>query len=566
MIVDTNGDFVGLDLTCNLRFNALMTNLTIAQNASLRPITDIAEIAGLQNEDYEPLGYYKAKFSQSAISRFVQNPKAKMILVTAVSPTPSGEGKTTVTVGLAQGLRRIGKNALPAIREPALGPIFGIKGGACGGGYSQVLPMEDINLFFTGDFPAISSAHNLLSALLDAHLQHGNQLDIATRGDLWPRTMDMNDRALRDIVVGLGGRKNGVVREDGFVITPASEIMAILCLSDSFANLKERLGNIVVGQDRKREPIFARDLRAPGAMAALLTTAIRPNLVQTMEGGPALVHGGPFGNIAHGCSSILGTKTALGLADFVVTEAGFGSDLGAEKFLNIVCSRLGFGPDAIVLVATIRALMHQGEGDLSVGFANLEQHLRHLQSYGPPIVVAINRRAEDNDADHATLIDLCERFGVRAVTCDPWNAGGRGCEDLAMEVECISGQKANFQQAYQASDSIEEKLMKITQKVYGGSMVELSDQAKGKADWLRKHGFGQISVCVAKTQYSLSDDPTKLNAPKDHTLHIRDIKLSAGAGFMVAVAGDIMLMPGLGKDPTAFHIDVDENGRISGLF
>ena len=542
-----------------------MTNLDIAQQAVLRDINAVARDAGLTNEEYEPLGRYKAKLLQNAVSELTTRKRGKLILVSAVSPTPSGEGKTTVTVGLAQGLQKIGKMAIPATREPALGPIFGIKGGACGGGYSQVLPMEDINLFFTGDFPAITAAHNLLSALLDSHLHFGNELEIDTRAIMWPRTLDMNDRALREIVVGLGSN-NGVVREDGFVITPASEIMAILCLSTSLADLKERLGSIVVARNKKKAPVFARDLKAHGAMTALLAGAIRPNLVQTMEGGPAFVHGGPFGNIAHGCSSILGTKCALGLADYTVTEAGFGSDLGAEKFLNILCPRLGHGPDAIVLVATIRALQHHGKGDLVQGFGNLKQHIKHLQSYGPPVVVAINRRAEDSLDDHATLIALCKQEGVTAVTANPWGGGGDGCVELAEVVEFSTRLSTPFAPLYTPEMSAEEKLLTIVQKVHGGAAVEFSDKARKTLDWLIKQGFGNLPVCVAKTQYSFTDDPTLINAPTGFTLHVKDIRLSAGAGFLVAVCGDIMLMPGLGKNPTAFVIDVDDNGQITGLF
>jgi len=543
-----------------------MTNLDIAQKAVLREITDVAKDAGLSPSDFEPLGHYKAKLMQEAVSRLSENPKGKLVLVTAVSPTPAGEGKTTVTVGLSQGLQKIGKMAIPATREPALGPIFGVKGGACGGGYSQVLPMEDINLFFTGDFPAITAAHNLLSAMLDAHLHFGNELEIDTRGEMWPRTLDMNDRALREIIIGLGGRNNGVMREDGFVITPASEIMAILCLATSLANLKERLGSIVVARNKKKQPVYARDLKAHGAMTALLASAIRPNLVQTMEGGPAFVHGGPFGNIAHGCSSILGTKCSLGLADYTVTEAGFGSDLGAEKFLNILCPRLGRGPDGIVLVATVRALQHQGGGDLALGFGNLRQHIKHLQSYGPPVVVAINQRAEDNLEDHATLIELCAEVGVRAITCNPWGGGGDGCTDLAKHVVEITSTPSTFAPLYKSEDSIETKLHTIVECVHGGSGVEYSDKAQKNIEWFEKNGFGHLPVCVAKTQYSLSDDPTLLNAPSGFKLHVREVRLSAGAGFLVAICGDIMLMPGLGKSPTAFVIDVDDNGKITGLF
>lgn len=543
-----------------------MTNLDIAQAATLRPITSVAADFGLGDDDFEALGRYKGKLTLDAVQRLTSKQTGKLILVTAMSPTPSGVGKTTVTVGLAQGLCSIGKRAIPAIREPALGPIFGIKGGACGGGYSQVLPMEDINLFFTGDFPAITAAHNLLSALLDSHLNHGNELGIDTRGDLWPRTLDMNDRALRQIVVGLGGRSNGPTREDGFVITPASEIMAILCLSTSLTDLKERLGAIVVGHNLRREPVYARDLRAHGAMAALLATAIRPNVVQTMEGGLAFVHGGPFGNIAHGCSSILGTQCSLGLADYTVTEAGFGADLGAEKFLNILCPRLGRGPDAIVLVATIASLKHQGNGDLTFGVGNLRRHVEHLRNYGPEIVVAVNRRAEDTDDEHAELIRLCAEFGVKAVSCNPWGAGGPGCAELAKLVCEVADRTVPTTQLYAREDALETKLLKIVQRAYGGQDVELSDKARKNLRWLEANGFGNLPVCVAKTQYSLSDDPSLLNAPDGFTLHVRELRLSAGAGFVVAVCGEVMLMPGLGKTPTAFAIDIDDDGKISGLF
>ena len=542
-----------------------MTNLDIAQQATLREISDVAKGAGLDPRDYEALGHFKAKLTYDKVGQMSASNRGKLILVTAVSPTPSGVGKTTVTVGLAQGLQAIGKNAIPAIREPALGPIFGVKGGACGGGYSQVLPMEDINLFFTGDFPAITSAHNLLSAILDAHLHHGNELQIDTRNALWPRTLDMNDRSLRSIVVGLGSG-NGVVREDGFVITPASEIMAILCLATSLADLKVRLGRIVVGRNMKKEPVTASQLKADGAMAALLSTAIRPNIVQTMEGGLAFVHGGPFGNIAHGCSSIIGTKCALSVADFTVTEAGFGADLGAEKFLNILCPQLGHGPDGIVLVATVAALKHQGGGSLDVGFANLARHVKHLQSYGPGVLVAINQRAEDDLNDHQILIESCLSIGITAITCNPWGGGGKGCVDLAKVVVAMTEEPAPFIPLYSLDFSLTEKLTSIVTKAYGGVGVELSDKAQKSLTWLEKNGFGQLPVCVAKTQYSLSDDAALLNAPEGFTLHVRELRLSAGAGFIVAVCGEVMLMPGLGKTPTAFAIDVDDQGKISGLF
>lgn len=543
------------------------TNLDIAQQATIRDIREIARETGLRDEDYEPLGHHKAKLTTGIVRSLAASPKTgKLILVTAVSPTPAGEGKTTVVVGLTQGLRRLERSAICSLREPALGPIFGIKGGACGGGYSQVLPMEDINLFFTGDFPAITAAHNLLSALLDAHLHNGNELGIDSRVEMWPRTMDMNDRALRHVVVGLGGRGNGYAREDGFVITPASEVMAILCLSESLEDLKERLGSIVVGVTVKKQPVFARDLQAHGAMAALLRTAIRPNLVQTMEGGAALVHGGPFGNIAHGCSSVVATRSALGLADYTVTEAGFGSDLGAEKFLNIVCPRLGRGPDAIVLVATVRSSMHHGDGSLEAGAANLLRHIRHLRNYGVGIVVAVNRRTEDTEDEIQRLIAICEADGVVAVAADPWNAGGAGCEALAQAVVEMADRPSTFKPLYQAGDDAIDKLQAIVRKAYGGAEVELSDLAKRHLEWAVKNGFGDFSICVAKTQYSLTDDADRLNAPEGFTVHVRDIHISAGARFLVAICGEIMLMPGLGKSPSAFRIDVDAEGKITGLF
>ena len=542
-----------------------MTNLEIAQAATLRNISDVAAQYGLQDDDFEPLGRFKAKLSSAGVERFRGRPRGKLVLVTAVNPTPAGEGKTTTTVGLAQGLNRIGAQAIPAIREPALGPIFGTKGGACGGGYSQVLPMEDINLFFTGDFPAISAAHALLSAMLDAHIHHGNELDIDLRAERWPRTVDMNDRALRNIVVGLGNG-NGVAREDGFVITPASEVMAILCLSSSISDLKARLGSIVVGRNRSKAPVTAKDLQAHGAMCALLATALRPNLVQTLEGGLAVVHGGPFGNIAHGCSSLVSTESALGIADFVVTEAGFGADLGSEKFLNILCPKLGQGPDVIVLVATVRALAHHGGGDLEFGSANLSHHIQQLRQYGPPVIVAINRRADDAESDHQLLLSKVSQMGVKAVVCDPWGGGGAGCEALASLVKSAAEETSTFQTIYTGEDPFETKLTNVVRKVYGGASVTLTDRARKNLRWLETNGFAQLPICVAKTQYSVSDDPSKLNAPQGFTLTVREIRLSAGAGFLVVVCGDMLLMPGLGKTPAAQKIDVDEHGTISGLF
>ncbi len=547
-----------------------MTNLDIAQQAEMRPIRQIAEEWGLTDHEFETFGRYKAKLTYEAMQELPKRKKGKLVLVTAISPTPAGEGKTTTTVGLAQGLCKLGKKAVPATREPALGPIFGVKGGACGGGYSQVLPMEDINLFFTGDMPAIVSAHNLLSAMLDAHIQNGNSLGIDVRTSVWPRTMDMNDRALRQIVIGMGGRSNGYVREDSFVIAPASEVMAVLCLSRSLSHLKERLGEIIVGFDRQNNPVKASQIQAIGAMAALLRDAIRPNIVQTMEGGLAFVHGGPFGNIAHGCSTVVATECALGMGEYVITEGGFGSDLGAEKFMNIVCRELGQGPDAIVLVATIRAMMHHGGGDddeaLKRGLENLFAHHRHMSYYGPPVIVAVNRRAEDTDAQHDLVVQACRARGIDAVSCNPWGGGGEGCIDLAEEVVCATGRASTSRFVYERESTYTSKLENLTSTVYGGEGVEFSDAAKKRLDWAEKHGYEHLLACVAKTQYSLSDDAGLLNAPHGFKIHVREIRPSAGAGFLVAVAGEVMLMPGLGKHPAAHNIDVDSDGKITGLF
>jgi len=542
-----------------------MNNLDVAQQATMRPIEQIAEWAGLERDDYEPLGRFKAKFSTAAASRLTtEAPKGKLVLVTAITPTPAGEGKTTVSIGLSQGLNKIGKRAIPALREPALGPVFGVKGGACGGGYSQVLPMEEINLFFNGDFPAITAAHNVLAAILDSSLNHGNPLGIDMRSIWWPRTMDMIDRPLREMVIGLG-TGNGPVRSDNFVITPASEVMAVLCMSASFADLKARLGRIIVALGEGGKPITASDLGAVGAMAALLRDAIRPNLVQTIEGGAAIIHGGPFGNIAHGCSSVQGTRAGLALADFLVTEGGFGSDLGGEKFLNIVCPQLGKSPDAIVLVATVRALKHHGNGDLSKGCENLGQHIRHLRSYGPPVIVTVNRFADDTPEELGFVEAYASAQGVRAVGSNPWMGGGPGCEELAEIVSEAASGPSSFETVYERTDPLPVKLQKMVEKIYGGVGVTLSKAAEKKVAWAEKHGYGELPVCVAKTQNSLSDDASLLGAPKGFDLHVRDLKISAGAGFIVAVCGDIMLMPGMGKSPAALRIDVDDNGVISGL-
>lgn len=542
-----------------------MNNLEVAQQAKLLPIEQIASWAGLTHDDFEPLGRYKAKLTREGVSRLSQAPrKGKLVLVTAITPTPAGEGKTTVCVGLSQGLNHIGKMAMPALREPALGPVFGVKGGACGGGYSQVLPMEEINLFFNGDFPAITAAHNVLAAIMDSSLNHGNPHDLDTQKIWWPRTMDMIDRPLREMVIGLGA-SNGPVRSDGFVITPASEVMAALCMSKSFADLKVRLGRIIVGLSRAGTPVTAGDLGAVGAMAALLRDAIRPNLVQTMEGGAAFIHGGPFGNIAHGCSSIQGTKCGLATADFLVTEGGFASDLGGEKFLNIVCPELGVAPDAIVLVATVRALKHHGSGDLAKGCENLGQHIRHLKSYGPPVVVGVNRFKDDSPEELGFVEAFASAQGVHAVECDPWMGGGPGCEELAEIVARVAAEPSAFTNIYERSDPLPTKLQKLVQKVYGGENVIFEKAAEKKLAWAEKNGYGELPVCVAKTQNSLSDDAKLLGAPKGFDLHVRDLRISAGAGFIVAVCGDILLMPGMGKTPAALNIDVTDDGVITGL-
>ncbi|HEY3780155.1 MAG TPA: formate--tetrahydrofolate ligase [Fimbriimonadaceae bacterium] len=541
-----------------------MNNLDIAQSAKLLPINEIAKRAGLAEEEYEPLGRYKAKLTNEGISRLTTADTGKLILVTAISPTPAGEGKTTTSIGLADGLNTVGSTAVAAIREPSLGPVFGIKGGACGGGYSQILPMEEINLFFNGDFPAITTAHNLLSAMADSSIHFGNPHGIDTTKIWWPRTMDMVDRSLREIVVGLGDG-NGPVRSGGFVITAASEIMAALGLARSLEDLVSRLKRIIVGLRRDGTPVTAEDVSAAGPMSVLLKDALRPNLVQTMAGHPALVHGGPFGNIAHGCSSILGTKCGLGMADFVVTEAGFGSDLGGEKFLNILSPQLGKLPDAIVLVATVRALTHSGNGDLQHGLANLGAHIKHVMQYGPPVVVAINRFAHDTDRDVETVRAYAEVFGCKAVACDPWGGGGEGCTDLAELVRDETSKESTFETIYQWSDSIPHKLEKLCQRVYGGIGVQFSKAAKRRLDWIEKHGDSELPVCVAKTQYSLSDDASLLGAPSGFDLNVRDLEVRAGAGFIVAVCGDVMLMPGMGKVPAAANIFLDENGVIQGL-
>ena len=555
----------------------MRSDIEIAQATPLRPIAEIARMAGIDENLLEPYGRYKAKLDARAI-RAQKNPDGKLILVTAITPTPAGEGKTTTTIGLADGLRRIGKKSIVALREPSLGPVFGIKGGAAGGGYAQVAPMEDINLHFTGDFHAIGAANNLLAAMLDNHIHQGNSLGIDPRRIVWRRCVDMNDRQLRNIVDGLGGRVNGVPREDGYDITVASEIMAVLCLSDSLMDLKERLSRMVVAYTFDEQPVTAGQLKAAGAMAALLKDAIKPNLVQTLEGTPAIVHGGPFANIAHGCNSIMATRTALKLGDYIVTEAGFGADLGAEKFLDIKCRVNGLTPDAVVVVATVRALkMHGGlpKNDLShedldalkKGMPNLLQHVENMtQVYHLPCVVAINRFPDDTEAELQLIADECRALHVNVALSEVWAKGGEGGKALAEEVVRLCEEKNDFSFSYPLDASIEEKIEMIVKRVYHGDGVLLNPNAKKQAAQLTKLGFGGLPICMAKTQYSFSDDPALLGAPKGFTVTVRNLRVSAGAGFIVALTGDIMTMPGLPKVPAAEKIDVDAEGRISGLF
>ena len=556
---------------------AYLTDIEIAQSTPMRPIGEIATAAGIAEAYLEPYGKYKAKVDPRLL-KDSDRPDGKLILVTAITPTPAGEGKTTTTIGLADGLRRIGKNTVVALREPSLGPVFGIKGGAAGGGYAQVVPMEDINLHFTGDFHAIGAANNLLAAMLDNHIHQGNALHIDTRRITWRRCVDMNDRQLRCITDGLGGRLNGVPREDGFDITVASEIMAVFCLSNSITDLKERLSRIVVGYTFDEEPVTAGQLGAVGAMAALLKDALKPNLVQTLEGTPALVHGGPFANIAHGCNSVMATKLAMKLGDYAVTEAGFGADLGAEKFLDIKCRAAGLRPSAVVMVATVRALkMHGGlaktelgKEDLKALEAGLPNLLRHVSNilnvYKLPCVVAVNRFPTDTDAEIDLVIEKCRALGVNTVLSTVWADGGAGGTALAEEVVKLCEQDNDFSYSYELEGSIEEKIETIVRRVYGGDGVTFTPAAKKEIARLTSLGYGGLPICMAKTQYSFSDDPAKLGAPSGFTVTVRNVKVSAGAGFIVALTGDIMTMPGLPKSPAALRIDVDEDGRISGLF
>ncbi len=553
------------------------SDIEIAQSCAMKPITEIAAAAGVSPEYLELYGNCKAKIDPRLL-REEPHRNGKLVLVTAINPTPAGEGKTTTTVGLADALRLLGKKSLVALREPSLGPVFGVKGGAAGGGYAQVVPMEDINLHFTGDFHAIGAANNLLAAMLDNHIQQGNALGIDVKKIVWKRCVDMNDRQLRNIVDGLGGRMQGVPREDGFDITVASEIMAVLCLSGGILDLKARLGRIIVAYTYGGQPVTAHDLKAEGAMTALLKDALKPNLVQTLEGTPAFIHGGPFANIAHGCNSVTATRLALALGDYAITEAGFGADLGAEKFLDIKCRMAGLTPDAVVIVATVRALKHHGGAPktdlnrenlsaLERGLPNLLRHVDNIRNvYGLPCVVAINAFPTDTKAELALVEEKCRELGVRAALSEVWAKGGEGGKALAEEVIRLCEEPKDFRFSYSEMDSIEQKLEDIVTKVYHGKGVALTPAAKKQAAELTDLGFDKLPICVAKTQYSFSDDPSLLGAPEDFTVTVRNLKVSAGAGFLVALTGEIMTMPGLPKVPAAEKIDVDENGKITGLF
>ena len=556
----------------------MKTDIQIAQEATMLPIKDVAASIGIKEDDLELYGKYKAKISDELINRTKKNPDGKLILVTAINPTPAGEGKTTTSVGLGEAFGRLGKKALIALREPSLGPCFGIKGGAAGGGYAQVVPMEDLNLHFTGDFHAITSANNLLAALLDNHIQQGNELGIDPRQVVWKRCMDMNDRVLRNIVVGLGSKMDGMVREDHFVITVASEIMAILCLADDMADLKKRLGRIIVAYTFDGKPVTADDLQATGSMAALLKDALKPNLIQTLEHTPAIVHGGPFANIAHGCNSVRATKTALKLADYVITEAGFGADLGAEKFFDIKCRMAGLKPDAVVLVATIRALKYNGgvpKDELSsenldalkAGIVNLEKHIENLHKFGVPVVVTLNSFVTDTKAETDFVEQFCKERGCEFALSEVWEKGGEGGIDLANKVlETIEHKESNFKVLYDDSLSLKEKIETVAKEIYGADGVTYSPAAERELKRITDLGMGDFPICMAKTQYSLSDDAKKLGRPSGFKINVREVYASAGAGFVVAVNGSIMTMPGLSKKPAAYGIDVDDNGVITGLF
>ena len=556
----------------------MKTDIQIAQEAKMKPIWEVAEKLDITMDDLELYGRYKAKLSDDFLKSLEGRPDGKLVLVTAINPTPAGEGKTTTTVGIGEALGRLGKKAVIALREPSLGPCFGIKGGAAGGGYAQVVPMEDLNLHFTGDFHAITSANNLLAAMLDNHIMQGNALGIDPKQVVWKRCLDMNDRALRNIVIGLGKKSDGVVREDHFIITVASEIMAILCLADDIADLKKRLARIIVAYRYDGTPVTAADLKAVGSMAALLKDAIRPNLIQTIENTPALVHGGPFANIAHGCNSVRATKAALKLADYVITEAGFGADLGAEKFLDIKCRMAGLKPDAVVLVATVRALKYNGGVPktelgaenleaLRAGIVNLEKHIENLKQYDVPVVVTLNRFTEDTDAELTYVETFCRERGCDFALSEVWGKGGDGGIELAEHLlNTLETKKSNFHTLYPDEMPLKEKIETVAKKIYGADGVSFDPAALATLDKLTELGFGNMPVCMAKTQYSLSDDPKKLGRPADFTVNVREVYVSAGAGFVVAITGTIMTMPGLPKSPAAERIDVNEEGMIDGLF
>ena len=556
----------------------MKTDIQIAQEAEMKHIKEVAVQAGISEDELEFYGKYKAKLSDELWNRIKDNEDGKLVLVTAINPTPAGEGKTTTSVGLGQAFAKLGKKAMIALREPSLGPCFGIKGGAAGGGYAQVVPMEDLNLHFTGDFHAITSANNLLAAMLDNHIQQGNTLGIDPRQIVWKRCVDMNDRVLRNIVVGLGRKTDGMVREDHFVITVASEIMAILCLADDLADLKRRLGRIIVAYNFKGEPVTADDLQATGAMAALLKDAIKPNLIQTLEHTPALVHGGPFANIAHGCNSVRATKMALKLSDITVTEAGFGADLGAEKFFDIKCRMAGLKPDAVVLVATVRALKYNGgvaKADLAEenldalakGIVNLEKHIENIQKYGVPVIVTLNSFVTDTDAENAFIEKFCRERGCEFALSEVWEKGGEGGLDLAQKVlETLETKESDFHTLYNDELSLKDKIRTIAQKIYGAHDVVYEPAAEKQLAKIESMGFGSFPICMAKNQYSLSDDATKLGRPENFDIHIREVYVSAGAGFVVALTGAVMTMPGLPKVPAANGIDVTDDGKITGLF
>lgn len=556
----------------------MKNDIEIAQSAKMEPIINIAKKIGLGEDDIELYGKYKCKISLDAIKKLENNKDGKLVLVTAINPTPAGEGKSTVTVGLGQALNKIGKNTVIALREPSLGPVFGIKGGAAGGGYAQVVPMEDINLHFTGDMHAITSANNLLCAAIDNHIHQGNLLRIDSRRIVFKRVMDMNDRALRNIVVGMGGKINGFLREDGFMITVASEIMAILCMASNLEDLKERMGNILIAYNLDGEPVYAKELEVQGAMALLMKDAIKPNLVQTLENTPAIIHGGPFANIAHGCNSIIATKTALKMSDITITEAGFGADLGAEKFLDIKCRYGNLNPDCVVLVATIRALKHHGgvkKDELSIsnvdalnkGIKNLEKQIENIKAYGVPVVVAINKFITDSDEEVKAIEDFCKNIGVEVSLTEVWEKGGEGGIDLANKViKTMKNEPSNFKMIYDSEESIKDKILKIVQTIYGGKGVNYTPQALKQIDEIEKFNLDKLPICMAKTQYSLSDNPSLLGRPENFDITVKEVRVSNGAGFIVVLTGDVMTMPGLPKVPAANRMDIKDNGEIVGLF